>query len=369
VLWDLLDTGHFRKARTKRIVDFDKDLGYVSGAEPYAIQYQLQAMQMLISPLGYTLIVQPSSRSAQYVDLVVQAAPSAKAAKKSRRLAGGIEYKPGQGLSAIGNLQLPGLTLKAGGPSGVLGSGSYAASFLGLSANANAGLSLQRNRLLDGVKVNERSVTQMATVGWQPWRALDGNSLAIQWSASHAVDLNQNLNTIEPAVQFTHNDLASQYPSRTHVETRVVINSRFAICQLTANTHRSFDRWEYDVTGKFENAFGDPPIFELPSLGGADTVRGFRADDAIGRRLWSAQSELWHGLPVTSLLKVATFFDLGGASRTTGSRAGLRAGPGTGLRLDLHVAVLKLDWAYGFGQAATGGSRGKFYFNVTIPNH
>jgi hypothetical protein len=29
--------------------------------------------------------------------------------------------------------------------------------------------------------------------------------------------------------------------------------------------------------------------------------------------------------------------------------------------------VLKFDWAYGFGQAATGGSRGKFYFNVTLP--
>jgi hypothetical protein len=33
------------------------------------------------------------------------------------------------------------------------------------------------------------------------------------------------------------------------------------------------------------------------------------------------------------------------------------------------VAVLKFDWAYGFGQAATGGSRGKFYFNVVFPTH
>ena len=35
VLWDLLDTGQFRKATGKRIVDFDRDLGYAPGGEPY----------------------------------------------------------------------------------------------------------------------------------------------------------------------------------------------------------------------------------------------------------------------------------------------------------------------------------------------
>ena len=52
-----------------------------------------------------------------------------------------------------------------------------------------------------------------------------------------------------------------------------------------------------------------------------------------------------------------------------GNNPGLRAGLGTGLRLDLRVAVLRFDWAYGFGNAATGGSRGKFYFNVILPTH
>ncbi len=370
LLWNLLDTGQFRKAAGKRIVDFDRDFGYAPGDEPYAIQYQLQALQLLISPLGYTLSTQPSTRTgaSQYVDLTVQSTSSTKAKKQSRHIAAGFEYKPGQEFSALGNLQLGSLSLSGGGPSGTLAAGSYSAENLGFSTSVNAGVSLERNRVLDGVKVNEQSVSDLATFHWQPRRGLDGNTVTLYANPSHAVVFNQVLNTIKPGVQFLHNDATSEYPSHSSIEPRVLIDLRFVDCIVTANTHRSFDHWEYDLSGRFENAVGDPPLFELPSFGGADTVRGFRADDAIGRRLWSSQNELWHGLPRWPLLKIATFFDVGGAYQTTGSYAGLREGQGAGLRLDLRVAVLKFDWAYGFGQAATGGSRGKFYFNVILPN-
>jgi Omp85 superfamily domain len=366
LLWDLLDTGQFRKAAGKRIVDFDRDLGYAPGDEPYAIQYQLQALQLLISPLGYSLTTQASARTgtSQYVDLLVKR----QATKKSRHIAGGFEYKPGQDLSALGNFQLSALSLSGGGPSGTLASGSYSGEHLGFSTSLNAGVSLERNRVLDGVKVNEQSVAELATFNWQPWRALDGNTITLYVNPSHAVVFNQVLNTIKPGVQLLHNDDTSEYPWHATIEPRVLIDLRFADCIVTANTHRSFDHWDYDLSGRFENAVGDPPLFELPSFGGADTVRGFRADDAIGRRLWSSQNELWHPLPRWPLLKIATFFDVGGAYQTTGSYAGLREGQGAGLRLDLRVAVLKFDWAYGFGQAATGGSRGKFYFNVILPD-
>lgn len=367
LLWNLLDTQHFRmKVRGKRVIDFHRDLGYAEGGEPYAIQYQLQAMQLLISPLGFSVKTQPSTKTgaAQYVDLLVQ-----RSTRKSRHIAGGFQYKPGQGFTALGNAQASALSLSGGGPSGTLGSASYSANYLGFSANVNAGVSMERNRVLDGVKVNEPSTAEFATLTWQPWRGLDGNTVTLQVIPSHAVVLNQTLNTIETGVQFFHNDLTSEYPWRMLVRARVLIDRRFADGMLTANAHRSFDHWEFDLSGRFENALGHAPIFELPSLGGADTVRGFRADDAIGRRLWSAQSELWRPIPGLQPLKFATFFDLGAAYQTTGSYAGLRTGLGLGPRLDLRVAVLKLDWAYGFGQAATGGSRGKFYFNVTIPTH
>jgi hypothetical protein len=365
VLWNLLDTRHFRmNIRGKRVIDFHRDLGYAEGDELYAIQFQLQAMQLLISPLGYSVKTQPSTKTGQYVDLLVQ-----RSNRKPRHIAGGFQYKPGQGFTALGNAEVSALSLSGGGPSGTLGSGAYTANFVGFSANINAGASLERNRVLDGVKVNEQSTAEFATLEWQPWRGLDGNTVTFRVAPSHAVVLNQTLNTIEPGAQFVHNDLSSEYPWRLLVRARVLIDRRFADCIVTANTHRNFDHWEYDLSGRFENVLGNAPIFELPSLGGADTVRGFRADDAIGRRLWSVQSELWHTTPWVQSLKLATFFDLGGAYQTTGSCAGLRAGLGFGPRLDLRVAVLKFDWAYGFGQAATGGSRGKFYFNVTIPTH
>jgi Omp85 superfamily domain len=369
VLWELLDTAHYRMARGKRVLDFDRDLGYAPGDEPYAVQFQIQAMQLLISPLGYTLTTEASTRmgASQYIDLRVEKSTKV----KKRHLGAGIAYKPGQGLSALGTGQLSSLNLSGGGPSGTLGSGGYSVQDGPVSASLNVSTSVERNRYLDGVKVNEQNTAELARVEWQPWRGLDGNTITVQLVPSHALILNQTLNTIEPGVGFLHNALTSEYPWRLRIDPRILIGLRFADCVVTTNTHRSFDHWEYDLSGRFENAVGAPPVFELPSFGGADTVRGFRADDAIGRRLWSTQSELWHGLPFAiprlQPLKIATFVDLGGAYQTIGSYPGLRAGLGSGLRLDLRVAVLKFDWAYGFGQAATGGSRGKFYFNVTLP--
>jgi len=366
LLWLLLDTRHFRQAKGKRTVDYDRDLGYVPGAEPYLIQYQLQELQFLISPFGYTVSAVAGARTgaSQYVDLLVASTSKGRTKKKSRMVAAGFEYNPGQDFSALASLQLPPLAVSIGGPSGTLASGSYSAEYLGLSAALTAGISEERNRVLDGIRVNEQSIRDSSDFVWEPWRGLDGDTLRFHLDPNHAVVFNQTLNTLEPGVRFVHNNLTSEYPWRFSIGSRALIDDRFADCIVTANAHRSFDHWEYDLSGRFENAFGNSPIFELPSFGGENTVRGFRADDAIGRRLWASQNELWHALPRLSVLKLATFFDLGGAYQTVGSSAGLRVGLGTGLRLDLRLAVLKFDWAYGFGQAATGGSRGKFYFTV-----
>src|ERR1044071_9380232 len=110
-----------------------------------------------------------------------------------------------------------------------------------------------------------------------------------------------------------------------------------------------------------------------PSCGGAEVVRGFRRDDALGRKLWSLQNELWVPLPfdgegLKALLrrsvKLAPLFDVGGLYDAVGTRSGVRSGAGLGLRFIYSPIVFKLDYAYGFGAAATGGSRGKFHFGV-----
>ena len=371
LLWLLLDTRRFRRAEGKRIVDFDTGLGYAAGDEPYLVAYQLQDLQLLISPLGYMLATQASARTgvSQYVNLAVQRASNVKPKPKSRYIGAGFQYKPGQGFSALGNLSWPPLNASVGGPSGTLASGSYSVEHLAFAASVDAGVSEERNRVLNGARVNEEIVSNSATLAWNPWRALDGDTLQFQLTPSHSVIFDQTWNAISPGVLFLRTGLTSEYPWRFSTEPRIVIDRRFARSVLTANTHRSFDHWEFDLSGRFENSFGDPPLFELPSFGGEDTVRGFRADDAIGRRLWASQNELWLPLPRLSLLKLATFFDVGGAYQTVGSSPGLREGLGAGLRLDLRLAVLKFDWAYGFGQAATGGSRGKVYFSVVFPTH
>jgi hemolysin activation/secretion protein len=122
------------------------------------------------------------------------------------------------------------------------------------------------------------------------------------------------------------------------------------------------------------------PVFEAVSFGGSDWVRGFRNDDAIGRRAWAVQTEARIPLPfhspaasgqqlslssLLSQLKLAPLFDLGGAYQTIGSLPGMRTGAGLGLRVKVSFVEFGLDWAYATsGEAATGGSRGKFYFAV-----
>jgi hemolysin activation/secretion protein len=119
------------------------------------------------------------------------------------------------------------------------------------------------------------------------------------------------------------------------------------------------------------------PVFEALSFGGADSVRGFRTDDAIALRTWSVQAEGRIPLPVRrpkggkgiasmlSQIKLAPLFDVGGAQQTIGSEPGMRSGAGLGLRLKVSFVEFGLDWAYATsGPAATGGSRGKFYFSI-----
>ena len=120
-------------------------------------------------------------------------------------------------------------------------------------------------------------------------------------------------------------------------------------------------------------------MFELPSLGGDRTVRGFQYDDALGRKLWSLQSELWTPLPGTlnasggnaavSFLKqnvrLAGFADVGGIGDAyRHSTPGLRKGVGGGIRFIQGLIALKVDWAYGFGQGAFGKGHGRFYIGV-----
>jgi outer membrane translocation and assembly module TamA len=63
-------------------------------------------------------------------------------------------------------------------------------------------------------------------------------------------------------------------------------------------------------------------------------------------------------------VRLAPFVDVGGLDLPRTSAAGVRSGYGLGLRVIYNVIILKVDYGYGVGKAATGGSRGKFYFSI-----
>lgn len=223
--------------------------------------------------------------------------------------------------------------------------------------------------------------------GGSLWRMyLQGSRNTVRLSHDNRTFGVANLTTMEMGSLFLYESLASYHPKQLRIEPRTRIGlglseteSSFALFALTGNYHQSLPRsFETDITARLQFATNSTPPCEQPSFGGADMVRGFREDDAIGRNLWSLQSELWSLLPGTARgddglkrflrrqVRLAAFVDVGGIYQTTASSSGLRAGPGLGLRIVHYPFVIRLDWAYGIGDAATTGrGRGRFYFSVT----
>jgi hemolysin activation/secretion protein len=124
----------------------------------------------------------------------------------------------------------------------------------------------------------------------------------------------------------------------------------------------------------------DTPWSQRPTLGGEESVRGYRLDAFVGRSVWALQTEVW--LPVFRCIRLenealdklwrrnlhlAAFADVGGVQGTVDDSDGFKAGAGLGLRVDLSDEVtLRLDWA----QALTGSDGGRggslFYLSVVM---
>jgi hypothetical protein len=331
---------------------------------------------------------------------------------KPRRIGVEFTYKPGQGVGVSGLFQesrIPWpfsngtVSVSGGGPMGNVWSGNYFADFLDFSKihqrialRLNASQTVTQHRFLAGQKVDETETGGLGHLEWEPWRDWNGGNLRFSLDTSRTtVNLasntksisTQNLTSTEFGAAYYLNSVEAEFPQQTIIQPRVKLGlgasateQPFAHATIVATHRRSFDVWQYDFAGRLESATRGTPLFEQPSFGGADVVRGFRADDAIGLRLWSLQSELLHPVPgldpakltnaqirqLVSGLRLAWFYDLGGVYQTTASASGKRSGAGMGLHIDMKLAVLKLDWAYGFGQAATGGARGKFYFGIQL---
>jgi hypothetical protein len=242
--------------------------------------------------------------------------------------------------------------------------------------------------------MDERRNSGSGRIEFEPFRDRRGSLLrfyaegrrsTVALSEGDTVNARQNLTTLDLGGLFLFQSVEVEYPRRIRFEPRVRFGLRlgtsgpsYTKLTLTGNIHQNLPhRLAADISGSLGSASRDTPGFELPSFGGSEVVRGFRRDDALGRRLWSLQNELWVPLPRTATddeaglkvflrdnVRLAPFVDVGGLYSPRTSTAGVRSGFGLGLRVIYNVIILKVDYAYGVGAAATGGSRGKFYFTI-----
>jgi hypothetical protein len=326
--------------------------------------------------------------------------------EKNTFLGGGGEYRPGQGVRWFGlaqrsNLRVPfgDMSLAAqagqGGAGTPLATGSIAFDYLffqrlhrRLAVVANSGVDSSPNRVLGGQPLDERRTGGTLRVELEVFRDHGGHLLKVfgegrrqEVALSRAdVDIRKaQLNTVDLGASHLYQSADTPYPWTLRLEPllRVALATddvpSFTRGSITARFHRVLPAgFAAEVGGQLAGATGHTPDFELWSIGGSDSVRGFRRDDGLGRRAWWTQSEIWTPLPFAKAdflrksVKLAGFVDVGGAS-SGGDEAnsGARRGVGPGVRMLYGPVVFRADWAHGWGAAATGSSRNHFYFTVS----
>jgi hypothetical protein len=331
--------------------------------------------------------------------------------ERNNYVGGGISYSPGQGVTLLAlyqrrRFQFPlrdsslGVRVARTGDNLVSPSINYFADYVfferlrrRVSLQLNLASDAVNNRLLDGQQEDVRRKGGLARVEVEPFRDRGGRLLRLHLEAArHTVtrtqpggtDLATNLTTADLSVLFIREQFQSLRPWRASVQPLVRWapgaggEPAFVRFQGTGDFHVQLSRgFELDFSGNLHAASVRTPLFEQPSLGGPDSVRGFRSDAAIGRTMWSAQSELWTPVPsrarpgdsagdfLRRVVRLAFFADVGGlAQAAPGSDVGTRAGTGAGLRLKFDPVLLRLDYAYGFGRLTAGQGRHRAYFSV-----
>ena len=257
----------------------------------------------------------------------------------------------------------------------------------------------RHNRLLNGVLTDERQSGFAATLGVRPLGLKAPHSLrfliglrreriALQDTPPGEADGTTDTVQIGASYEWRHTyrwpSLSARLDPAVDFAARAGGGERtFVRPGLDATLHGRFPSGvEAELHFKGGTLDRDVPSFELWSLGGATTVRGFREDSFLGRHLGALQAEIWlpfarphpaappdpgrddggadlSRTPVESraarLLKWALFLDGGYLSRTTSGTTEAIAGAGIGIRFIVprHPLVIRLD--YGRGLGSRGG--------------
>ena len=135
------------------------------------------------------------------------------------------------------------------------------------------------------------------------------------------------------------------------------------------------DRWR--VRAQWARLSGNAPRTEYLAFGGPDSVRGYREEQASGRRAWVVQGEYWRPLPwlpaddgLARLLRrsvaLAFFADVGALAASPTGFAGTKSAVGLGLRWRYgSLLTLRLDVARPVGSVAPGDHGTRLQFGVS----
>jgi outer membrane protein insertion porin family len=118
----------------------------------------------------------------------------------------------------------------------------------------------------------------------------------------------------------------------------------------------------------------DVPIFDRYFLGGANTLRGFsyrkvgpkdvNNEPVGGNTYWN--STLEYSIPVVERIRAAVFYDIGAVCLDAYefSLSGIKSDAGIGVRLNLPIGPIRLDYGYPIMTDDKTGRTGKIQFSV-----
>jgi len=265
-----------------------------------------------------------------------------------------------------------------------------------LQLNANGNTDIQSKRLIGGQLLDERRWTALAGLNLEWFHDRNGGDLSTsiqaRWSSVILTAQDESTNRVDLAVL----DIAAGYrwgdrrllwsrgftaDLRISAAPGVFGRPRYTTAALAIGfVQRMPHRFEYHTSAQYGQATRGTPVVELLSMGSEETVRGFRSDDALARRLAAWQNEIWIPLPMPAEkpyhprgkvagyihdnILFAVFGDLGGAWQTASGIPGARSGAGLGIRWRIQRLIsLKLDYGFGFGP---GPTLGRFYLGADI---
>lgn len=237
--------------------------------------------------------------------------------------------------------------------------------------------SYRHNRLLEGVLTDERQTGFSATLGVRPLRLEAPHSLRLLIGLRR-----ERVALLETPPGETEGDtdtvqLGATYEWR-HTYRWPSLSARLSpgvdFVARAGGGERTFVRGalEASLHGRLPSGVEaylhftggtldrQVPSFELWSLGGAATVRGFREDSFLGRHMAALQAEIWVPFvrplqaaepKAARLFKWAVFADGGYLSGTTAGTTESIAGAGVGIRFIVprHPLVIRLDYGWGLG--------------------